>query len=416
MPKFASHASLPRLVVAALFVIHSLAACGGGGGGDSGSAAANQQPAAGSGNSDVASGLVFDPAPQPAEATAAAAPPATNAQGTSTENPAGVSWSVVDLSARLAPHSTASALNDGGMVVGHTADPSKPNARPPVQEPFLYHNGTSTSLGSLGGSYGDATAVNSSGQVVGYSYVSQLGQTHAFLYSGGKMTDLGTLQGSGGSWARDINDAGQIVGHSTISDGTGGFLTRAFLYSDGSMRSLGTLGGRESFAAAISNVVSSVSHVAGWSYTAENAQRAFLYNGTALINLGALAGTSSSYATDVNRNGQVVGVSYTIGGEEFRAFIYQNGAMSDLGSLGGSRSSATAINDAGQVVGWSNTAEGQQHAYLHSEGGMTDLNALPGVASSGWVLQSAIAINNAGQIMGYGTLNGERRTFLLSPP
>ena len=46
---------------------------------------------------------------------------------------------------------------------------------------------------------------------------------------------------------------------------------------------------------------------------------------------------------------------------------------------------------------------------------MTDLNTLvpPG---TGWVLESAAAISDGGQIVGYGTLNGKRRAFLLTPP
>jgi probable HAF family extracellular repeat protein len=46
--------------------------------------------------------------------------------------------------------------------------------------------------------------------------------------------------------------------------------------------------------------------------------------------------------------------------------------------------------------------------------GMIDLNNL--IASgSGWVLTSAEAINDKGQIVGWGTLNGTSRAFLLDP-
>jgi probable HAF family extracellular repeat protein len=68
--------------------------------------------------------------------------------------------------------------------------------------------------------------------------------------------------------------------------------------------------------------------------------------------------------------------------------------VTDLGTLGGSGSAATAINNAGQVVGWANTASGVSHAFLYSGGQMQDLGALSGTISV------ATGINNSGQIVG----------------
>ena len=52
---------------------------------------------------------------------------------------------------------------------------------------------------------------------------------------------------------------------------------------------------------------------------------------------------------------------------------------------------------------------------LWSNGTLIDLSTLPEVQGAGWWLTKASAINNAGQIVGTGWLNGEQRTFLLSP-
>jgi probable HAF family extracellular repeat protein len=67
--------------------------------------------------------------------------------------------------------------------------------------------------------------------------------------------------------------------------------------------------------------------------------------------------------------------------------------VQDLGTLGGGGSEATAINDSGQVVGWSWTAnDSEQHAFLYdSTNGMTDLHTLGGNYSE------ATDINNSGQ-------------------
>jgi probable HAF family extracellular repeat protein len=73
---------------------------------------------------------------------------------------------------------------------------------------FLYNNGTMTDLGAvLGGSYGNAKAINDDGQVVGGARTSS-GQGHAFLYKNGVATDLGTLQGGSGSTAYAVNSIG----------------------------------------------------------------------------------------------------------------------------------------------------------------------------------------------------------------
>ena len=77
---------------------------------------------------------------------------------------------------------------------------------------------------------------NEEGQVVG---ASQSGSyLYAFLWDDGTMTNLGAL-GAYGSWAYDINDAGQVVGGSVVDDQ---FHNHAFLWQNGSMQDLGALG------------------------------------------------------------------------------------------------------------------------------------------------------------------------------
>ena len=128
---------------------------------------------------------------------------------------------------------------------------------------------TITDLGTTLGGDSFATGINTSGQVVGYSYADTGWPSHAFLYTNGVITDLGTLGGEF-SYAYDINDNGQVVGVSV--NGTG---TRAFIYSNGFMTALGTLGGTWSAAYGINN---SGQIIGESSRAGKVGQHAFLYN------------------------------------------------------------------------------------------------------------------------------------------
>lgn len=92
--------------------------------------------------------------------------------------------------------------------------------------------------------------------------------------------------------------------------------------------------------------------------------------------------------------------------------------MIDLGTLGGGASMAWGINNSGQVVGWSWTSSGEQHAFFYSGGVITDLNSsIP--PDSVWTLganyDTNIDINNLGQIVGWGLINEQMRAFLMTP-
>ena len=109
--------------------------------------------------------------------------------------------------------------------------------------------------------------------------------------------------------------------------------------------------------------------------------------------------TASSMAYSINDRGQIVGYSDADapGGEygSYRAFLWQNGKMSDLGVLPqGTVSVARGINDKGQVVGQC-TVNNYPHAFLWERGKMRDLGTLGGPMSS------ALAINNKGEVVGY---------------
>src|SRR2546425_7732157 len=112
----------------------------------------------------------------------------------------------------------------------------------------------------------------------------------------------------------------------------------------------------------------------------------------------------------INAGGEVEGQGDTGGlyGSE-HAFLGSNGVMTDLGALpGGGSSSALGINNSGQVVGWSLLAGGgTTHAFLWSNGVMTDLGTLGGG------LSQAFGINDSGQVAGQAHIaDGNEHAFL----
>ena len=225
------------------------------------------------------------------------------------------------------------------------------------------HNPLLQDLGTLAAAdeSSGATAVNDSGQVVGWSYAAAYGYA-AFIWENGVMVSLGTLGGTN-SWARDINDAGQIVGEADTSD----WLTQPFLWqpSTATMSSLGTLGGRDGGASAINNL----GQIVGWSMNANNQRRAFIINpvdtdddsvpdqwfvdddgdglNDLMSDLNDLLpsgfGVRLTEARDINDNGEIVGWG-TVGAEgeeQYRAFLLTPTTLAASG--GGSTSGTSGI-------------------------------------------------------------------------
>ncbi|SEA47416.1 HAF repeat-containing protein [Nitrosospira multiformis] len=265
-----------------------------------------------------------------------------------------------------------------------------------------------TLLGTLGGGYSIGNGINDGGQVVGQSETAA-GEGHAFITgsNGVGMTDIGTLGGKV-SLASGINDAGQVVGYSETTN-TGQL--HAFITGPNGMGIVDLGGGTAS-------AINDAGQVVGRSETDASGRtfRTFITgpNGVGMTNLGV----SAPYA--INNAGQVVGESYTAAGE-FHAFITgPNGVgATDLGSLGGALtySSAHDINDIGQVVGISNRSYCDEfigvcswHAFITGPNGvgMTDLGTLGGGYSS------ASGINDAGQVVGCPT-QLQVSGMLLSP-
>ena len=235
-------------------------------------------------------------------------------------------------------NSQAYWINNEGQVVGFaengTSD-STCSSSVPFQvrrfEPVIWgRNGEIHELRPLpGDTVGFAFGINDKGQAVGSSGlcsntslppVSAKGP-HAVLWErDGSPTDLGNLGGTISNIATTVNDPGDVVGTSQLTDGT----VHAFLWTRAKgMRDLGTLPGAVE--------------------------------------------TVPPCCNTLNDRGEVAGFSIDATGN-MRAFFWRNGVMSDLNDLSPDSPlyllAASSINDAGEIAGFGVNSDGDVHAFL----------------------------------------------------
>jgi probable HAF family extracellular repeat protein len=244
---------------------------------------------------------------------------------------------------------------------------------------FKYENGVMTDLGTLGGTFSVAFAINATGSVAGSATVGDDAATHAFLWTEvDGVVDLGTL---GGTYSRAaaINDTGQVAGWAQVPGDTA---YHAFLWDPGAgMQDVGTFGGDSSFAYDINNVGSNWS-VCGEAADATGASHAFVARASGLTDLGTFGGTYSAAIKCGPGMGlrPILGESSIADDSATHAVFWDGAGIHDLGTLGGAHSRALLTSPYGEVFGESDTLEDGTHPF-RLWGGLVDFSHVLGEGS-----------------------------------
>ncbi|MFG0253152.1 MAG: hypothetical protein ACF8NJ_09795 [Phycisphaerales bacterium JB038] len=252
--------------------------------------------------------------------------------------------------------------------------------------------------GSSNSGDSSATAINDAGVAVGLDGVFG---SNAYTWQDGVGIPLETFIDCC-SEALDINEDGLVVGYAAVG-GFGNY--QAAKWENGEVHSFGFYGR--------ARAVNELDQIVGTQYITWAG--GFLAEGDVITPLGTLGGNTSE-AFDINNQAQIVGRSNTADGES-HPFLWQDGAMTSLGTLPGTDTgTAFAINNQGVAVGETFLYDiFDFRATLWQPGELPiDLNNYV-VTDEDWLLEAAHDINDAGQIVGEGRYNGQRRAFLLTP-
>lgn len=339
-------------------------------------------------------------------------------------------------------------VNNRGEIIAfsdtNVPDPYAPNCLQPdclISHAIKWREGVPTDLGALPGVNDSIPGpITSNGLIAGISENGEIDpQTGfpevraVFWNEDGTIKDLGTLGGNF-SQAFGANSRGQVVGvaANTIPDPFAQIMeflpaatqARAFLWQNGFMHDLGTLGSGND---ADAQGVNERGQVVGYSFTNASANATtgiptvhpFLWENGNMQDLGSLGGTianpgsilfSNGPVGAINDRGQVAGTSTLAGDQNWHSFLWDGSMLKDLGTLGGANSEAFWISNSGLVVGRADfSAEStNHHAFLWKNGVMTDLGFLTPCRNS-----TANAVNSVGQVVGdTGDCPGEGHPFL----
>jgi probable HAF family extracellular repeat protein len=311
-----------------------------------------------------------------------------------------VHYTVTRLVPETGVQSNAVSINSQGDVVGRYIWRASHTSHT-----FLYHAGILHNIGGAAWTY--PCGINKYGRIAG----SGSGSSN-FTYFQGNIYQLSHIPPNSTD-ATGLNDLGQIIG-------TGEYGSDIWIWQKSGVTKIPAPRGYTIVPIAINNssqIAGIITSIPPF-YWENGIDHAFLYSASHVMDLGTLPGGTNSMGWAINDQGQVAGYSDTSSAAFYHghAVIFSAGNIVDIHNFGnGANSFANGINNLGQVVGQYGPVN-VNYAFIYNGTQSTDLNTLI-PSNSGWVLQDADAINDAGQIAGTGIYNNENyvEAFLLTP-
>jgi probable HAF family extracellular repeat protein len=386
--------------------------------------------------------LLLTPARLPAQQQAQNTPP--------------VHYHITDLGTLGGPYSAAFSVTDSGFVSGGATLSNG------TEHAILWYRGKNLDIGTPGLGEGDATSldsvaytVNRLAEAVGAAEPSVQEKDSEnfcgfgsglkclpFRWQQGVMSPLPTFGGTNGA-AVSINDFGQVTGVAEVTTTdprcvapqTHDFEAALWGPGKGEIQKLRPFPGDS---VGIGLWINDKGQVAGQSGSCSNTilpplangPRAVLWENGAVIDLGNLGGACMNGCKSaslgafgntplyISNRSLIVGLSSLAGEQTFHAFSWtkETGKMQDLGTIPGDYASvAIGANDRGEVVGVSLDKNGTPRAFLRRNGIMIDLNTLLPANSPIYALVAQF-INASGEIAGFGvTGSGQTHAFLATP-